>query len=155
MILVKVVVATILSLGAVDAIEFCLAHGLSTRSANIVAWLTRNHLIMSMTAQKQDLADPDVIHRFAKLVGDIVHLDYLYALTVADICATNPKLWNSWRASLLRQLYQQTRRALRRGLNNPIDYHELIAETRITALETLLAQGFSEEAVFYLGKIRR
>jgi [protein-PII] uridylyltransferase len=43
-------------------------------------------------------------------------------------------------------LYQQTRRALRRGLNNPIDYDELIAETRITALETLLAQGFSEEA---------
>jgi [protein-PII] uridylyltransferase len=43
-------------LGAVDAIEFCLAHGLSQRSANLVAWLTRNHLVMSMTAQKQDLA---------------------------------------------------------------------------------------------------
>ncbi len=134
-------------LGSVDAIEFCLAHGLSTRSANLVAWLTRNHLIMSMTAQKQDLADPEVIQRFAKHVGDIQHLDYLYTLTVADICATNPKLWNSWRASLLRQLYQQTRRALRRGLNNPIDYDELIAETRITAMEALLTQGFSEDNV--------
>jgi len=134
-------------LGAVDAIEFCLAHGLSTRSANIVAWLTRNHLIMSMTAQKQDLGDPDVIHRFAQLVGDVVHLDYLYALTVADICATNPKLWNSWRASLLRQLYQQTRRALRRGLNNPLDYDELILETRITAMEELLSNGFSENDI--------
>ncbi|MBL0230764.1 MAG: hypothetical protein IPP76_08185, partial [Moraxellaceae bacterium] len=129
-------------LGAVDAIEFCLNHGLSQRSANIVAWLTRNHLIMSMTAQKQDLGDPEVIHRFAQKVGDVSHLDYLYALTVSDICATNPKLWNSWRDSLLRQLYQQTRRALRRGLHNPIDYEELIIETRITALEILLAQGF-------------
>jgi [protein-PII] uridylyltransferase len=134
-------------LGAVDAIEFCLAHGLSQRSANLVAWLTRNHLVMSMTAQKQDLSDPEVIHNFALKVGDIAHLDYLYALTVSDICATNPKLWNSWRASLLRQLYQQTRRALRRGLNTPIDYEELIAETRITALEELSTLGFSEEAI--------
>ncbi|HRH90666.1 MAG TPA: [protein-PII] uridylyltransferase [Agitococcus sp.] len=134
-------------LGSVDAIEFCLSHGLSQRSANLVAWLTRNHLLMSMTAQKQDLSDPEVIHNFAKQVGDIAHLDYLYALTVADICATNPKLWNSWRASLLRQLYQQTRRALRRGLNNPIDYEELIAETRITAMEELLAEGFDEQAI--------
>jgi [protein-PII] uridylyltransferase len=61
-----------------------------------------------------------------------VHLDYLYALTVADICATNPTLWSSWRASLLRQLYQQTKRALRRGLNNPIDKQEWIDETRAT-----------------------
>ena len=134
-------------LGSVDAIEFCLNHGLSQRSANMVAWLTRNHLLMSLTAQKQDLSDPDVIYEFAQKVGDISHLDYLYALTVADICATNPKLWNSWRDSLLRQLYQQTRRALRRGLHNPVDYEELIIETRITATEILLVQNFEEEAI--------
>jgi [protein-PII] uridylyltransferase len=131
-------------LGSVDAIEFCLNHGLSQRSANLVAWLTRNHLLMSMTAQKQDLSDPEVIYNFAQKVGDVSHLDYLYALTVSDICATNPKLWNSWRDSLLRQLYQQTRRALRRGLHNPIDYEELIIETRITAMEILLEQDFNE-----------
>lgn len=134
-------------LGSVDAIEFCLNHGLSQRSANLVAWLTRNHLLMSMTAQKQDLSDPEVIYEFAQKVGDITHLDYLYALTVSDICATNPKLWNSWRDSLLRQLYQQTRRALRRGLHNPIDYEELIIETRITAMEMLLAHDFNEDAI--------
>ena len=134
-------------LGSVDAIEFCLNHGLSQRSANLVAWLTRNHLLMSMTAQKQDLSDPEVIYNFAQKVGDVSHLDYLYALTVTDICATNPKLWNSWRDSLLRQLYQQTRRALRRGLHNPIDYEELIIETRITAMEILLEQDFNEEAI--------
>lgn len=124
-------------LGAVDAHDFCLAHGLGKWDANLVAWLTQQHLVMSVTAQKKDVSDPDVINEFAKKVGDIVHLDYLYALTVADICATNPTLWNSWRASLLRQLYTQTKRALRRGLVNPIDKQEWIIENRASALELL------------------
>lgn len=127
-------------LGAVDAREFCLSHGLGLWDANLVAWLTQNHLVMSVTAQKKDVSDPDVINEFARKVGDIVHLDYLFALTVADICATNPNLWNSWRASLLRQLYQQTKRALRRGLVNPIDKQEWIIETRASALELLEEQ---------------
>lgn len=126
-------------LGAVDAREFCLHHGLGKWDANLVAWLTQQHLIMSMTAQKKDVSDPDVINDFAQKVGDVVHLDYLYALTVADICATNPTLWNSWRASLLRQLYTQTKRAIRRGLGNPIDKQEWIAETRAEALDILEA----------------
>ncbi|MDP2226278.1 MAG: [protein-PII] uridylyltransferase [Moraxellaceae bacterium] len=124
-------------LGAVDARDFCLHHGLGKWDANLVAWLAQNHLVMSMTAQKKDVSDPDVINQFAQKVGDIVHLDYLYALTVADICATNPNLWNSWRASLLRQLYTQTKRALRRGLGNPIDKQEWIDETRSSALALL------------------
>lgn len=125
------------TLGAVDARNFCLHHGLGKWDANLVAWLTESHLTMSMTAQKKDVSDPDVINEFAQKVGDINHLDYLYALTVADICATNPNLWNSWRASLLRQLYTQTKRALRRGLGNPIDKQEWIAETRAAALDIL------------------
>lgn len=124
-------------LGAVDAHDFCLHHGLGKWDANLVAWLAQSHLVMSMTAQKKDVSDPDVINEFAQKVGDIVHLDYLYALTVADICATNPTLWNSWRASLLRQLYTQTKRAIRRGLGNPIDKQEWIAETRNAAMEIL------------------
>lgn len=133
-------------LGAVDAREFCLAHGLSRWDASLVAWLTQNHLVMSVTAQKKDVSDPDVINEFARKVGDITHLDYLYALTVADICATNPTLWNSWRASLLRQLYTQTKRALRRGLVNPIDKQEWISETRTAALELLAAEGIAMNA---------
>ncbi len=133
-------------LGAVDAHDFCIEHGLGKWDANLVAWLTQQHLVMSVTAQKKDVSDPDVINEFAKKVGDIVHLDYLYALTVADICATNPTLWNSWRASLLRQLYTQTKRALRRGLVNPIDKQEWIIENRASALELLEDQqiGSSE-----------
>jgi len=124
-------------LGAVDAYDFCIEHGLGKWDANLVSWLTQQHLVMSVTAQKKDVSDPDVINEFAQKVGDIVHLDYLYALTVADICATNPTLWNSWRASLLRQLYTQTKRALRRGLVNPIDKQEWIIENRASALELL------------------
>ncbi|HET8731650.1 MAG TPA: [protein-PII] uridylyltransferase [Moraxellaceae bacterium] len=134
-------------LGAVDAHEFCLHHGLGKWDANLVAWLAQSHLMMSMTAQKKDVSDPDVINEFAQKVGDIVHLDYLYALTVADICATNPTLWNSWRASLLRQLYTQTKRAIRRGLGNPIDKQEWIAETRAAALEILDNENVVEAEV--------
>jgi [protein-PII] uridylyltransferase len=134
-------------LGAVDARDFCLLHGFGKWDANLVAWLAQTHLVMSMTAQKKDVGDPDVINQFAQIVGDITHLDYLYALTVADICATNPTLWNSWRASLLRQLYTQTKRALRRGLGNPIDKQEWILEAREAALDILRTENIQEAVV--------
>lgn len=117
-------------LGAVDAEAFCLEHGLSAYEARAVAWLVRHHLVLSMTAQKKDLSDPDVINEFAALVGDQTHLDYLYTLTVADVNGTNPELWNSWKATLFRDLYELTSRALRRGLENPIDRELLIDETQ-------------------------
>lgn len=133
-------------LGAVDALEFCARHGLSKREAGIVAWLTENHLLMSLTAQKKDISDPEVVQDFAREVGDLVHLDYLFVLTVADINATNPKLWNSWRATLLRTLYTETRRMLRLGLDTPIDRAALIEETQEQALQQLLEQ-FHEDDV--------
>jgi [protein-PII] uridylyltransferase len=134
-------------LGAVDGREFCLHHGLGKWDANLVGWLIKSHLLMSVTAQKKDVSDPDVINEFARTVGDIVHLDYLYALTVADICATNPTLWNSWRASLLRQLYSQTKRALRRGLGNPIDKQEWILEAREAAMDILRTENIDADVV--------
>jgi [protein-PII] uridylyltransferase len=96
---------------------------------------------MSMTAQRKDLSDPEVINEFARRMGDVTHLDYLYVLTVADINATNNELWNSWRASLLRQLYTETRRALRRGLENPIDREERIEQTQQEAIAALERKG--------------
>ncbi|MCL6416387.1 [protein-PII] uridylyltransferase [Aestuariirhabdus sp. Z084] len=125
-------------LGAVDAREFCQRHHLSKWDASLVAWLVQMHLVMSTTAQRQDLSDPDVINDFAKLMGDQVRLDYLYALTVADINATNATLWNSWRASLLRRLYSETKRALRRGLENPFDAQQAIEDTQTQARKELL-----------------
>jgi [protein-PII] uridylyltransferase len=97
-------------LGGVDAEAFCLEQGLSPYDARMVAWLVRNHLELSITAQKQDIADPEVISAFAHKVGDENHLDYLYVLTCADVRGTNPKLWNSWKASLFHDFYDRVKR---------------------------------------------
>ena len=134
-------------LGAVDAEAFCLEHGMSQYDARTVAWLVRHHLALSTTAQKKDIGDPDVINEFAKLVGDSRHLDYLYLLTVADVRGTNPKLWNSWKATLFRDLYSLTTRALRRGLENPIDREQLISETQAQARATLAERGHADAAI--------
>ena len=134
-------------LGSVDAFNFCILHRLSKWDAGMVSWLVQHHLLMSLTAQKKDVSDPDVIHEFAATVGNQVRLDYLYALTVADICATNPSLWNGWKASLLRQLYAETRRALRRGLENPVDRQDWIDETKEKAMALLLNRHIPQDKV--------
>ena len=74
-----------------------------------------------MTAQHHDIDDPEVVKKFAENVGNLSRLNYLYLLTIADIRGTNPKLWNSWRSSLLAGLYQNTSRHLRRGQSSPIN----------------------------------
>ncbi len=132
-------------LGAVDAEAFCLEQGLSPYDARLVAWLVRNHLELSITSQKQDITDPQVISAFARKVGDETHLDYLYVLTCADVRGTNPKLWNSWKASLFRDFYQRVKRALRRGLESPIDAEQLVRETQDSARRLLLEHGIAEE----------
>ena len=130
-------------LGAVDAEAFCLEQGLSPYDARLVAWLVRHHLALSITAQKQDITDPEVINAFARTVGDESRLDYLYVLTCADVRATNPKLWNSWKASLFDDFYQRVRRALRRGLESPIDQEQLVGETRRAARQLMLERGIA------------
>jgi [protein-PII] uridylyltransferase len=100
------------TLGAVDARRFCRAHGILREDESLVEWLVRNHLVMSATAQKQDVSDPDVIANFARFVGDDRHLVSLYLLTVADIRGTSPKVWNAWKAKLLEDLFWATRRAI-------------------------------------------
>lgn len=103
-------------LGAINVYEFCTSHGMTESDSQFASWLVREHLTMSLTAQKQDISDPDVIARFAHFVGSVSRLNHLYALTVADMNATNSELWNSWRASLLKQLYISTRRVLNLGM---------------------------------------
>jgi len=135
------------TLGAVDAEAFCLEQGLTPYDARLVAWLVRNHLELSITSQKQDIGDPQVINAFARKVGDELRLDYLYVLTCADVRATNPKLWNSWKASLFRDFYQRVKRALRRGLESPIDAEHLVRENQDVARNLLLGHGIQEEAI--------
>jgi [protein-PII] uridylyltransferase len=128
-------------LGAVDAEAFCLEQGLSRYDARLVAWLVRHHLLFSMTAQKRDIGDPQVISEFARQVGDEIHLDYLYVLTCADVRGTNPKLWNSWKTALFQDLYDRVKRALRRGLETPVDQEELVRENQEHARALLRGAG--------------
>ena len=128
-------------LGAEDVIAFCRRHRLENSDVDLVAWLVKVHLLMSTTAQSKDINDPVVIREFASEVGTERRLDYLYALTVADINATNPTLWNSWRATLMRQLYMETRKALRRGLSLPVDRAAHIEQHRNAALTKLSERG--------------
>ena len=88
-----------------------------------------------------------MIHEFASEVGDKLHLDYLYVLTVADICATNPSLWNAWRASLMRQLYLNTKRALRLGLENPVNRADRILDKQQMAIPRLTDKGLTIEQI--------
>jgi len=137
-------------LGAVDAEQFCQLHDLSHNDTRIVTWLVKNHLIMSMTAQRKDINDPAIIHEFALLVDDNKHLDYLYLLTVSDIRATSPKVWNSWKDSLLIQLYNLTKIALNKGLENPQQQEEQISNTKSIALGKLTDNNYTSESILKL-----
>jgi [protein-PII] uridylyltransferase len=134
-------------LGATDAATFCRRHGLSEYDSRLVSWLVAQHLIMSTTAQRKDISDPQVVHDFACLVGDLNRLNYLYLLTVADIRGTSPSIWNSWKNSLLRELYFATRTALRRGLDDPVRASENIAENKANARSKLIADKIPDAQI--------
>ncbi len=98
--------------GKADAARFCKAHGLSADDCALVVWLVEQHLMMSSTAQKQDLSDSEVIQAFAAKVQTERRLIALYLLTVADIRGTSPKVWNAWKGKLLEDLFLMTQRLL-------------------------------------------
>ncbi|MFU8789997.1 MAG: [protein-PII] uridylyltransferase [Methylobacter sp.] len=135
------------AIGEDIAREFCLQHELSAHDTNLVCWLVRNHLVMSMTAQRKDISDPDVIHQFAQTVGSLEYLNYLYLLTVADIRATNPELWNAWKDALLKELYSVTYRTLHRGLQNPVTLAERLLANKKEAKDELLKLGIIEPVI--------
>jgi len=134
-------------LGADDVRVFAEAHELPSADTELLVWLVREHLLMSVTAQRQDISDPTVVTRFATRIADREHLDYLYLLTCADIAGTSPKLWNAWKDRLLADLYTATRFALRRGLENPLNAEDIIVDTGNMALAALLDAGIDEEQV--------
>ncbi len=139
-------------LGAEDAEVFCKHHGLNAVDSKLVVWTIRHHLDMSMTAQRKDTSDPEVIYEFARFVGSMRYLNFLYLLTVADIRGTNPELWNSWKQNLLEQLYRYTADALKRGLDNPIDRPEVIAQKKQQAYELLTANSIDTNLIEQIWK---
>ena len=136
------------TLGATITRAFCERHQLPARETDLVCWLVTHHLVMSTTAQRKDTQDPQVIHEFAVLVGNQTRLDYLYALTVADINATNPTLWNGWRARLLQDLYLHTRKALRHGSEEQRDRSGYAQDIQQEVLSRFT--GKQAEAVLHL-----
>jgi len=99
-------------IGAETSLDFAKKIGLSKADADLISWLVLNHLEMSSISQKKDISDPDTIRAFAEHVINIERLDYLYLLTINDIRATNPALWNGWKHGLLRDLFLLTRSQL-------------------------------------------
>lgn len=124
-------------LGEKEARRFCRKHGMSKYDTEFVCWLVRQHLVMSWTAQRQDLSDPDVILEFARLVGDHEHLDNLYLLTIADIRGTSPKVWSDWKGHLLYELYQATSRAFLEGASSIKDVAANIKYRQSAVMELL------------------
>ena len=132
-------------LGAKDIAEFGERHGLRSQEIKLLQWLVENHLLMSTVSQREDTSDPDVIYKFAKHCGDMWHLDLLYVLTVADINATNPRLWTDWKGLLMRNLYFETKRALQQGLGVPIDKSDWVEYAKTAALRLLNEQQITEQ----------
>jgi [protein-PII] uridylyltransferase len=128
-------------LGSADIADFAERHGLQPQEVDLLKWLVENHLLMSTISQREDTSDPDVIHKFATHVGDQMHLDYLYVLTVADINATNPRLWTEWKGSLMHNLYFETKRALQLGTITPPSRAAWVREAKDAALRALLADN--------------
>jgi len=133
-------------LGAIEASHFATRHRLSTEETTLLVWLVRHHLLMSQTAQRKDIYDPKTIANFCSLLPKSSYLDYLYLLTVADICGTNPTLWNSWKDSLLKELYYAAKHAMEQE-KAIIDENSMIASRRKAALNTLIQENFSKQTI--------
>lgn len=106
-------------LGAGLALEICPRLGLSPEETETVSWLVLNHLLVSQTAFKRDIDDPKTILDIAEVVQSPERLRLLLVLTVADMRAVGPKVWNAWKATLLRELYWRVAEVLAGGLSVP------------------------------------
>ena len=129
--------------GEVIARNFCNSFKLSNEDTELIAWLVKSHLKLSQVAQKSDLSDPVVIQNFARFVTNQYRLDALYLLTVADIRATSPHVWNQWKATLLLNLYNATSANLH---NSSISPKELVAERKKGALKILSSYGIDHQS---------
>jgi len=124
--------------GEVLAREFCQNIGLNRDATELIAWLVREHLTMAVTSQRFDLSDIAVIRRFAEKVVDMERLNYLFLLTVADIAAVGPNVWNDWKGSLLSELYHATARALMQGGEKDESLQARLSERVDTRIESAI-----------------
>ena len=120
--------------GANIAESLCPRFGLSPAETAAVSWLARYHLVMSDTAQKRDISDPKTVRDFVQIVQTPEMLRLLLVLTVADIRAVGPGVWNGWKGQLLRELYYEAEALMSGGDATPG------RAARIQAAKTALAE---------------
>ena len=106
------------SLGEKEVHKFGRMFNLPALEVETIAWLVKNHLLMSNVAQKLDLADPTVIRSFADEVKNQERLDLIFLLTTADIRGTSHKVWNQWKSVLINSLHQTTTKYLQNKVTN-------------------------------------
>ncbi len=133
--------------GAKVARKLCPRLGLSPKQTEMVAWLIQEHLTMSMTAQTRDLNDWKTINDFAEKMQSMERLRMLLILTVCDIRAVGPGVWNGWKGQLLRTLYYETELRLSGGHSNVTRKER--AEHAREVLKEALAEWGEADAVKY------
>lgn len=124
--------------GAKSARAACERLGLPAEEVELVAWLVGNHLVMSDVAQKRDIGDPRTVAQFADIVGNVERLRLLLVLTVSDIRAVGPSVWNDWKGQLLRDLYRLTEAALHGGRSDEESVSAHLASLAAEAKANLL-----------------
>jgi len=134
-------------LGAIDMEIFANRHELHKEDADLCRWVVQKHLLMSTTAQRKDITDPTVQLDFAREVGTLRRLHYLYLLTVSDIRATNPELWNSFKQTLLQSLYTTCAKILQRGLQRALNEAAVLQARQSHAQTLLSANGIDLQSV--------
>ncbi len=133
-------------LGAKTAYKLAQRVGLNKTEQETAAWLVKSHLLMSSTAFKRDLQDNNTIARFVAEVNSLERLRLLLLLTVADIKAVGPNIWNGWKGQLLRELFYKAEHILKANhKQQQIAIHKLSAE-----LQTMLRQHNPHEIQKYL-----
>jgi [protein-PII] uridylyltransferase len=136
--------------GAEVARKLCPRFGLSDAETETVAWLVENHLVMSTTAQSRDLSDRRTIETFAKRVQTLERLRLLLVLTVCDIRAVGPGVWNGWKGQLLRTLYWETEIVLAGG-HSAVDRGRRVAMAQ-QELRAALAEWSDREFETYAAR---
>ena len=124
--------------GAKIARRLCPRLGLTPSETALVAWLIEDHLVMSMTAQSRDLSDPTTIQTFVARVQTLERLKLLLILTVCDIRAVGPGVWNGWKGQLLRTLYYESEIILTGG------HSEARREQRVQAIQDMLFEALPD-----------